>query len=95
MPHIKNKNKERAMHSPITTGELNYCITKTCLKYLKVKTHDYDTLNAIVGVLDVVKDQFKKRVLDPYEAAKATENGDAFAEDDEENINWYEENLRV
>lgn len=93
-PHIRQKNRERALHSPITTGELAYCITKVCVKYLKCKDRDFDSMNAVVGVLDVVKDQFKKRILDPYEAEKATENGDAWTEEDGENLEWYNEHLR-
>jgi len=59
-------------------GMLNYCITKLVLGYLKVYGKSYDTLSDIVGVLEDVKTEFQRRVVNPYEDDKKFSNGDVY-----------------
>lgn len=68
---------------PMTAGELNYTITKLCLRYLKHKTYkgghyDYERINAVMGALESAKQEFYRRVAVPYEEKKIEENGDVY-----------------
>ena len=59
-------------------GDLAYIITKIIVEYLKDKEYSFILLNGIVGVLDNTKDEFKRRILIPYEISKIIENGDVY-----------------
>jgi hypothetical protein len=39
----------------------------------------YSRASQAIGVLDTVKDEFRRRYLDPYEDTKIAENGDVSA----------------
>lgn len=60
----------------MSSGELNYLVTQLLLEYLETKGLSYATCNDIVGALDNAKDEFKRRVQDPYEDTKIELNGD-------------------
>lgn len=60
-----------------TEGELNYVITRL-VQDLNLHLQGYAYLNAIVGVLSCVLQEFYRRVAVPYEDAKRAENGDVF-----------------
>jgi hypothetical protein len=62
--------------TPENAGELNFAITELVLRYLKETGLKYQTCNDIVGALDNAKDEFKRRIQDPYEDRKIQENGD-------------------
>jgi hypothetical protein len=62
----------------ITCGILNYIITKIILAYLETKGKSYQTCNDIIGVLDNVKHEFRRRVQDGYEEEKIKQNGDVY-----------------
>ena len=66
------------MRQPHGAGELNYVITKALVDYLRTHGLSYQTCNDIVGALDNAKDEFKRRVQDPYEDHKIKENGDVY-----------------
>lgn len=38
----------------------------------------YDSLNAVIGVLECAKQEFYRRAAVPYENQKITENGDVY-----------------
>ena len=60
-----------------TTGELNYLITSLIIEYCgDFKNIKYRTINDVVGTLECVKQEFIRRVADPYEGLKRTTNGD-------------------
>lgn len=59
-------------------GDLNYCITTLCNKYLDEVR--YSELNAIIGVLECAKMEFYRRMVAPYEDIKARQNGDVYDE---------------
>lgn len=60
-----------------TAGILAYIIYKLCIGVGKRFGHtDFARLNMIVGVFDNVKDEFKRRILWPYEDTKREVNGD-------------------
>lgn len=63
---------------PTVAGGLNFQLTLTIIDYLIRKGLSYQTCNDIVGALDNCKDEFKRRVQDPYEDKKIAENGDVY-----------------
>ncbi len=83
MPYIKqelrkflNIDDDRAIES---TGELNYFITNVIMNFLPAN-YSYNDLNAVMGVLESVKQEFYRRVVVPYEEQKKKENGDVYFE---------------
>ena len=81
MPYIKQENRESLLRYPLTiadAGELNYSITKLIDVYVSLHGLKYETLNAIVGVLECAKAEFYRRVVAPYEDLKIQENGDVY-----------------
>jgi hypothetical protein len=85
MPYIDQKSRKKfskelkTLGEHITTvGELNYCITRLALAYLKRFGLSYRTINDIMGVLECSKEEFYFRVAKPYEAKKRKFNGDVF-----------------
>ena len=80
MPYIKTERRidihtSRDIENP---GELNYYLTKVCLAYFEKFGKSYTTLNAIIGVLECVKQEFYRREVIPYENGKLKENGDVY-----------------
>ena len=59
-------------------GELNYMLTRIILAYFDTAGMNYTTLNAVMGVLECVKQELYRRVAVPYENKKRTENGDVY-----------------
>jgi len=78
MPYINKIYRDRARSAPIGTGELDYKLTMCILDYLRHGGYCFSTMNEIVGVLDNVKHEFQRRVMDPYEDSKRVANGDVY-----------------
>ena len=83
MPYIKAEVRKRinlqlTKVEPETIGELNYTITAVILRYLRREGISYDRLNAILGVLAAIKQEFYRRVVVDFEDMKMEENGDVF-----------------
>lgn len=81
MPYIKGEERRYELQTgalPETDGELAYALTVHVLRYMRSLQVNFENINAVVGVLDNVKDEFKHRVLRPYEEHKRIENGDVF-----------------
>lgn len=64
------------VEDPKTDGEVNYVITRI-IDGVYGKGN-YFILNRGIGVMDNVKDEFKRRRLFPYEDAKRLTEGDVF-----------------
>ena len=83
MPYIKQEKRERLDKeiSMLTgamkgePGELSYVITKLLQAWYPVS---YEGLSQIVGVLELTKQEFIRRVVEPYEDDKIKHNGDVF-----------------
>lgn len=58
-------------------GDLNYAITKLVDHWCTVFP-SYDNFNALIGVLECVKQEFYRRKVVPYEEQKREENGDVY-----------------
>jgi len=81
MPYIKKALRDRAygLYTPAeNAGILNYMLTSVIKTYLDSKGLSYQTCNDIVGALDNAKDEFKRRIQNPYEDKKIQENGDVY-----------------
>ena len=83
MPYIKQDR--RVILNPLirdlgaltqNEGELNYVITLLIDNYFGA--HNYDELNAAMGVLSCVAQEFYRRRIAPYEELKAKEHGEVF-----------------
>ena len=83
MPYIENKLRQRLTPNvcPLTEGELNYAITKLCLKWLDGfrPGQSYRHLNTIIGALECAKLEFYRRMVGPYEDKKKKENGEVYS----------------
>jgi hypothetical protein len=79
MPYIEDKQiREALIHrelTPITDGELNFLITYLCHNYTLNHGLRYDTINAVIGVLNCVKSEYYRQIAAPYEDKKKKENG--------------------
>jgi hypothetical protein len=69
--------------SPLSPGELNYCMTQLLVGYLKNKVYkgghyDYRRINEVMGVLECCKHEFYRRIAVPYEDDKIKKNGDVY-----------------
>lgn len=85
MPYIKKEDREEhdriiGCFDPLRkSGELNYIITKLCLKFVNdCGGQCYDNYNAVVGVLECAKLEMYRRRISTYENVKSIENGDVY-----------------
>ena len=81
MPYITKMNRERIndnVKEPETAGELNYAITMLCNDFIRDQGKRYDSINAVIGVLECAKLEFYRRLAAPYEDQKIEENGDVY-----------------
>ena len=86
MPYINKKARSAVLKYGTTVinkpGELNYFLTTHIMAYLTRQGHNkkigYGDYNEVIGVLDCVKEEFRRRVLNPYEDKKREEEGDVY-----------------
>lgn len=57
-------------------GALNYVIFRLVKAHLKPRRLSYLLLNNVIGALDCAKEEIRRRILNPYEDKKISENGD-------------------
>jgi hypothetical protein len=81
MPYItepKRRNLARGSvpHDP---GELTYALTATVIDYVDRQGLSFQTISDVIGSLAQTADEFRRRIVHPYEAAKAASNGDVYA----------------
>lgn len=90
MPYI-NQEARRELNDKIddlaglifTYGELNYAITRILHVYELGGLRDYASYNAIIGVLECVKQELYRTEIVPYEEQKRAENGGIFDDEGE------------
>ena len=83
MPYIKTTGRSGidTWVNPVAqncnnAGDLNYALTRIVLQYILAKGLCYETLNSVAGVLYRIQSENDRRITDPYEDVKITENGD-------------------
>lgn len=84
MPYIKPKDRElydnmvlelgKAIADLGNAGELNYCITQICHRYIH-SALSYATINEVIGVLECAKLELYRMIAAPYEDNKIADNG--------------------
>ena len=72
--HTNNENGFR-----LGKGDFNYIVTKIADAWLKAKGLSYDNACEVVSMLINVHDEFKRRVVGPYENIKCDMNGDVYS----------------
>lgn len=81
MPYILPERRDALLkngHDMLNAGELNYILTRILLRYIEHRGMSYQTLNDILGALEGAKLEFYRRVVEPYESTKLTQNGDVY-----------------
>jgi hypothetical protein len=61
----------------ISAGELNYILTRLIMAWAG-PSPDYSTYNAVMGVLECVKQELYRRKIAPFEDDKKRINGDVY-----------------
>lgn len=74
MPYIDQEDREYILQAN-TPGALNFLIHEEIDRFLPGEA-SYDDYNAVLGVLEAVKQEFYRRRVAPYEDKKLEENGD-------------------
>lgn len=81
MPYIA-QNLRQSVELPgiwhETAGELNYVITRLCLRYIENNGEQYKHYNDVIGALECCKLEMYRRAIAPYEDKKIKENGDVY-----------------
>lgn len=76
--HIDSAQLQDAGQRCNTPGDLDYAVTRLIESYRSFEGDSFTTFNTIIGVLDNAKDEFRRRVIQPYEDLKRLENGDVY-----------------
>lgn len=88
MPYINpNRAAELAkshhldFDEPLKPGDIAWAVSEDVAAYLEQNGVSFETLNAMVGVLENVKNELHSRLIDSYERAKRNSGGaDPFIE---------------
>lgn len=80
MPYVKAEQRDALMAGAPSAnpGELNFVFVRLAQEYVQVKGLSYQTLNDVMGAFTGAIDEFKRRIVHPYENRKCAENGDVF-----------------
>jgi hypothetical protein len=91
MPYIKKEDRQlfhnglihvgsdmRIMdnNGVLGSGILNFLVSSICKDFISIKGTNYENLNSVIGALDCAKEEFRRRVVNPYEDVKIHDNGD-------------------
>lgn len=83
MPYVEQERREKLDPQVVylasiveDSGELNYVITRLLL--MSLKSGRYSDFNALIGVLECVKQEFYRRAVAPYEDKMKEKRGDVF-----------------
>ena len=59
-------------------GEMAYVLYRMLLQWTDTEENNFTDHAMVIGVLDCVKEEYRRRVLNPYEDGKIAEHGDVF-----------------
>lgn len=96
MPYITKENRAKVdaaiealadlisetAHDDDLEGIVNYTITELCCQTMVGDTPRYKKINAVLGILEAVKQEFYRRMGGPYEDLAAQKNGDITSYED-------------
>lgn len=57
-------------------GEINYCVYRLCLEFIKNQGMSYNTSMVPFSALGAAQMELYRRIIAPYEDKKIAENGD-------------------
>ena len=78
-PYVKKSRREILDINPTfatTPGDLAYVLFKTLIGYKNKHNEEFYIHNEIIGVMDCVKEEYRRRFLNEYEDRKIRESGD-------------------
>ena len=89
MPYITQQDRDRidalGLHCLVIEpdaiqngGDLNYAITTLCAEYIRNHGLRYHNISDVVGALEGAKQEFFRKVVNPYEEIKENENGGVY-----------------
>ena len=87
MPYIKQDRREdldKALYTLLcelgecSPGDCAYVFTRIMQQIMGIKGKSYQTFAIITGIIDTVRHEFLRRVVNPYENKKKRQNGDVF-----------------
>ena len=79
MPYITQERRDALVTTPPEcAGELNYCITRLIVDYVRARGESYHVFNDVLGALSGAQAEFYRRVAAPYEDEKCKLNGDVY-----------------
>lgn len=85
MPYIDQKTREKISidvnfgePEGFTVGNLTYVLTFIVNGYVKHRGKSFQSLAEVVAALEQTKDEFRRRVIHPYEDEKRELNGDVY-----------------
>jgi hypothetical protein len=103
MPYITQRDRDRIKKDAMNPdpdflfpplyngGELNYLISNLCAQYIRDHGLRYKNISDVIGALEGAKQEFFRKVVNPYENLKEMQNGGVY--DSEPSINHlFEEN---
>jgi len=83
MPYIKAERRllfdehiEKIVQNINSGGEINYCIFRICLEFIKKNGLSYDNSMIPFSALSAAQMELYRKVIAPYEDIKIAENGD-------------------
>lgn len=83
MPYIKAERRllfdehiDKIASNITSGGEINYCIYRICLEFIKKNGLTYDNSMIPFSALSAAQMELYRRVISPYEDKKIAENGD-------------------
>lgn len=87
MPYIAPSRRDQiatprprfGVEYPNTAGELTWLLTEIIGQYRKRHGDSFRTYAGIVAALEQTKDEFRRRVVHPYEDDACQRNGDVYS----------------
>ena len=81
MPYIEQKDRQKIYKGddvPDNKGELNFLISCALIHYMHKHGKSYQVLSDCISACNDAGEEFRRRVLNPYEDEKIEENGDIY-----------------
>jgi hypothetical protein len=83
----ERRSKITASSPECNVGDLTYLVSELIETYREVQGDSYQTFIECIAACEQTADEFKQRVVHPYEVLKLEENGPVFANINREPIN--------
>ena len=77
MPYITQESRDNLVTAQ-NGGDLNYQISMLCATYIAEHGCRYHNISDVVGALEGAKQEFFRKVVNPYEEIKENENGGVY-----------------